>query len=217
MEDIAQSPPPSRVLLVFLGDYVDRGLNSRDVLSGLAQPAFSDRAVFLRGNHEAMMLEFLADPGTGPRWIANGGLETLHSYGVDVVGIRGSQRVDEAHQSFTKIIPRSHVDFLRGTRLSFVSGDYFFCHAGVRPGVRLDSQKADDLMWIREPFVNYNRSFGKIIVHGHSPVQEPEVLTNRINIDTGAYITGNLTCIMLEADQIRFLSTGPSAKHFSTL
>src|SRR5262249_53753637 len=89
---------------------------------------------------------------------------------------------------------------------SFALAKHFFCHAGVRPGVALEQQVEDDLLWIREPFLTSRADFGKIVVHGHTPTEKPEIRSNRINVDTGAYMTNVLTCAVLDAGPIRFLS-----------
>jgi serine/threonine protein phosphatase 1 len=106
---------------------------------------------------------------------------------------------------FSRRIPSRHLNLLRSLTLSATIGDYFFCHAGVRPGIELERQREEDLLWIRDMFLESDEDFGKIIVHGHSPHAEPEVLPNRINIDTGAYATGRLTCLVLEGEERRFL------------
>jgi len=160
----------------------------------------------LRGNHEAMLLRFLAEPRSLEIWRGNGGLETLHSYGVDVSAAMRGEGFEAAREAFLTALPDSHRAFLEATELSATVGDYFFCHAGVRPGAPLSNQNADDLLWIRDGFLSYKRSFGKIVVHGHTPVARPEVRANRINIDTGAFATSVLTCLVLEGEDRRILS-----------
>ena len=107
-------------------------------------------------------------------------------------------------------MPRSHVAFLATLRTSITVGRYFLCHAGVRPGVPLERQAEQDLLWIRDKFLNSRANFGKIVVHGHTPTKSPEVLANRINVDTGAFVTGRLTCAVLESEHVRFLATAPN-------
>jgi serine/threonine protein phosphatase 1 len=114
---------------------------------------------------------------------------------------------DEASRALRQALPEEHSSFLRRLQLSLTIGRYFLCHAGVRPGVPLESQRAEDLLWIRDEFLTSNAQFGKIIVHGHTPTLAPEVLATRINIDTGAFATGRLTCLVLEDTGVRFLST----------
>jgi serine/threonine protein phosphatase 1 len=199
------SQPKVETATIFLGDYVDRGPASRDVLARLSSGEFPTEIVPLRGNHELMLEQFLLYPETGASWRQNGGLETLHSYGVDLGDLRAGRYQDVA-EGFRKALPPAHLDFVQETRLSLEVGDYYFCHAGVRPGVSLASQSEEDLLWIREPFLSSLDPFEKIVVHGHTPVIEPEIRPNRINLDTGAYITGRLTCLVLEEDCRRFLS-----------
>jgi serine/threonine protein phosphatase 1 len=201
--------PVSRATTVLLGDYIDRGPDSRGVLARLAAGQFPTETLFLRGNHEAMLLDFLADPGTAMQWSEYGGLETMHSYGVDVRGLRQGSSVFEARDALRAALPASHLAFITATKLWHTSGDYFFCHAGVRPDLPLEAQRAEDLLWIREAFLQSNATFGKMIVHGHTPTIEPDIRPNRINIDTGAYVTGRLSCLVLEADTRRFLTAGP--------
>jgi len=196
---------------VFLGDYVDRGPNSRGVLERLATERFPTPIIALRGNHEAMLFDFLAEPETASNWRRIGGLETLHSYGLDAGKVRAGRGYREAAEAFREALPISHLDFLKKTLPCFSAGDYYFCHAGVRPGVPLDAQNEQDLLWMRDPFLSSQANFGKLIVHGHTPVTAPDIRPNRINIDTGAYISGRLTCLVLEADERRFLPAGEAS------
>ncbi len=193
--------------IVFLGDYVDRGPCSREVLEILMRREGDGPAVTcLLGNHEAMLLQFLDDIEVGPEWLAYGGRETLLSYGANAPGEAPTEAVlRRVQQDFLGKFPASHREFLSGLRRRIVSGDYFFVHAGVRPGVPLERQSETDLIWIREAFLESTEFHGKIIVHGHSYKHVPEVLPNRIGIDTGAYATGRLTCLVLEGQSRRFL------------
>jgi len=198
--------PPDDCLTVTLGDYVDRGPHSRQVIECLARNPFPTAFVALKGNHEAMLEEFIADPSVGRIWRNVGGLETLHSYGVDVAAMMRGQGYEEASKAFRALLPQDHVKFLDELRMSLTVGRYFLCHAGVRPGTPLAKQRPDDLLWIRDEFLASDVDFGKIVVHGHSPVREPEIRPNRINIDTGAFMTGRLTCAVLETDGCRLLT-----------
>jgi len=114
---------------------------------------------------------------------------------------------EEASSALRQAVPPEHLRFLASLKLSISVGEYFLCHAGVRPGVPLEYQRAADLLWIRDEFLSSRKSFGKIVVHGHTPTESPELLSNRINIDTGAFVTGRLTCLVLEGESRRFLST----------
>jgi serine/threonine protein phosphatase 1 len=192
-------------LTIFLGDYIDRGADSKGVLDTMSAEPFPTPIVPLYGNHEAMLLSFLEQQDEDGRWLENGGLETLHSYGVDTSNVRYGQGIHKAANDLLEALPESHITFLRSLRLSFLAGDYFFCHAGIRPGVPLKQQRGTDLLWIRGDFLKSGIRHEKVIVHGHTPVREPEIRPNRINIDTGAYISGRLTCLILEGAEKRFL------------
>ena len=196
------------VHLVYLGDYVDRGPNSAGVLEQLATgPSDFVKVTLLRGNHEEMLLRFLDDPSVGPAWRQLGGLETLHSYGIDVSSVLKDEGYPGLSARLYEAIPQHHLAMLDRLEPSFTIGDYFFCHAGVRPGIPLEQQQAEDLTWIRAPFLEAKEDFGKVVVHGHSPTDQPDLRANRINIDTGAYATGRLTCLVLEGTAQRILST----------
>lgn len=192
-------------LTVTLGDYIDRGPSSCGVIERLADNPFPTPYVALKGNHEAMLEMFLDDPDFGPHWRSQGGEETLLSYGVTACGLIKGAANGDTLEALRAAMPAKHLDFLNSLRMSFSHGAYFLCHAGVRPGVPLDKQSEHDLMWIRWEFLNSTADFGKIIVHGHTPVRAPEVLANRINIDTQAFASGRLTCVVLEPERIRFL------------
>jgi serine/threonine protein phosphatase 1 len=209
-EDAATLTPGTGKLVVYLGDYVDRGLESRQVIDFLInRPLEGFQAVHLLGNHDAWLLSFLVDPAIGPVWLRYGGDATVHSYGVQFAVAQDDPRFHEQlQQRLRQRIPRRHVEFLQSLELSFESGDYLFVHAGVDPARPLHQQTADDLLWIREPFLNSRRDLGCVVVHGHTVESEPIVRANRIGIDTGACWTGCLTCLVLEEDQFRFLTTG---------
>jgi len=193
-------------LAVTLGDYIDRGPASRGVLDRLISNPFPTAYIALKGNHEALLESFLADPAVaGEYWRSLGGLETLHSYGVPVGGLMTKEKYEEAAERLRAAMPAEHMSFLQSLKTSHSHNKYFLCHAGVRPSVPLERQNDEDLLWIRDEFLNSKLDFGKIVVHGHTPVEEPEVLANRINIDTGAYATGQLTCVVLDDGGHRFL------------
>jgi len=192
-------------LTVTLGDYVDRGPESRGVVERLSSNPFVTPYIALKGNHEVLFETFVADPNTGPQWRSLGGLETLHSYGIPVAPLLVGRGYDAAAEQLRTVLPPVHSKFLASLKLSFDAGHYFLCHAGIRPNVSFERQSAQDLLWIREDFLNSQVNFGKIVVHGHTPNEEPEVLPNRINVDTGAFATGRLTCVVLEAESHRFL------------
>ncbi len=198
---------PAVCRLVYVGDYIDRGGKSREVIERLIHPpAFLPRAVLLRGNHEQTLLDCLDNHARLSEWLGFGGLETMMSYGVDPALLRNRSATGAIMDAFEKAAA-AHLDFFDSLPCSAEFGPYFFCHAGVRPGVRLDRQSPQDLMWIRQEFLDSPADFGRIIIHGHTPAPAPDVRHNRINIDTGAYATRKLTAIVLEGEGFRFLST----------
>jgi len=199
--------PIADCLTVTLGDYLDRGPDPRGVLDRLARNPFPTDFVALKGNHEELFETFLRDPSIAGLWRRLGGLETLHSYGVQVRSLMVGRNYEQVAEALRAAVPQAHLEFLASLKLSLTVGKYFLCHAGVRPGVPLEDQSAEDLLWIREQFLDSRADFGKIVVHGHTPIEEPEVRPNRINIDTGAFMTGRLTCAALESECVRFLST----------
>ena len=202
---------PGEGLTVTLGDYLHRGPDSRGVVDRLAHNPFATPYVALKGNHEDLFDMFLQNPSIGVDWRRLGGLETLHSYGISVPSIMIDIDYELAAEQLQAALPPDHSKFLASLKTSFDVGNYFFCHAGIRPGVPFEGQSKRDLLWIREEFLNSQMDFGKIIIHGHTPVEKPEVLPNRINIDTGAFATGRLTCVVLEGDRQRFLyAIGPN-------
>jgi serine/threonine protein phosphatase 1 len=193
------------VLYIFLGDYVDRGPSSMQVIDRLIELGTRHRVVCLKGNHEAFFLEFFSNPVSLRDWKRYGALNTLMSYGLrPPVQPRENQCMEIAGELFAAM-PQSHQEFLLDLDLSLSFGDFFFVHAGARPKVALEQQLEEDLLWVREDFLLHEGMFEKMIVHGHTPVREPEIFSNRINIDTGAYATGRLTCLVLEGEDIRFL------------
>lgn len=204
----AEGAPERRKVVVHVGDYVDRGPDSRGVLELLTEePLAGFDNIFLKGNHEDYMLRFLdgeIDAGAG--WCANGGDATLASYGID-----GVDRWPDFTQllawqkAFANAVPVHHRRFLEGLDLFHVEGDYAFVHAGVRPGVALEAQDSEDLMWIRETFHNSGADHGHVIVHGHSVAPKPESKANRIGIDTGAGYGRTLTAAVLVGTERRFL------------
>lgn len=191
-------------ILVFIGDYVDRGNQSRELIDRLLQGFTGFETVFLKGNHDDTLLQFLVDPMVGEAWRNFGGLETLHSYGITHAQ---DKPWAQTRSEFAAALPRAHLEFFKNLKLHFTVGDYLFVHAGLRPRVPLEQQSETDLMWIREEFLDSSVNFGRIVVHGHTPSNIPIERPNRIGIDTGAYMTDNLTALVLEGKTRRFLST----------
>jgi diadenosine tetraphosphatase ApaH/serine/threonine PP2A family protein phosphatase len=199
--------PAVRPIAVYLGDYVDRGPGSFEVLDHLVNDPLPFESVALKGNHEDMMLSFL-DGDADPMWLYNGGIETLASYRIALSGHQfGAFDLQSIREGLLAALPESHRRFLNALELSLARGDYFFVHAGVRPGRPLDQQDPREMMWIRGRFLGSQTDFGKRVVHGHTITAEPEVKFNRIGIDTGAFATGRLTCLVLERSHVRFLQT----------
>lgn len=196
--------------VVYLGDYVDRGEESREVIEILLSdslPGF--KAIHLRGNHEQAMLDFLAYPEKAAGWLSYGGLTTLLSYGVRLD--RPPYAADAALIStlLDEKLPDEHRAFLEQLDLSYQEGSYCFVHAGIRPGIDLDRQHPDDLLWIRDEFIEHKGPHEFIVVHGHSITEEAELLANRIGLDTGAFSSDVLTCLVLEGSEQRLIQTSP--------
>lgn len=194
--------------VIHIGDYVDRGRNSKAVIERLVQlMAKDDRVLCLRGNHETMFRDFLGDPmESGQPFLRNGGMETLASYGVALDrGFSSMRDVIGLLYETLEVMPPEHRQFLGNLGFTYRFGDFFFCHAGVRPGVPLEEQERTDLTWIRDPFLSSTNDLGAVVIHGHTPVPKPDVRRNRINIDTGAVLGGPLTCLVLEGKDYRFL------------
>lgn len=198
-----------RNLVVYLGDYIDRGPDSRGVIDRLIDaPLAGFESVTLRGNHEQVLLDFLEDPMAGLHWLAFGGLETLASYGVAPPARPAAPaQLEEARQALAEALPARHRAFYQGLASHHVEGDFALVHAGIRPGIALDAQTLQDLLWIREPFLRSTAPLGKIVIHGHTITEAPDLRINRIGIDTGAYRTGRLTCIVLQDGARSFLQT----------
>lgn len=199
-EDFARRPVESAVLL-HLGDYVDRGPDSAGVVARLVSGDLvaGVRTVNLMGNHERTMIDALEGAGASATdWMISGGREALASWGGDP---------DAPRPSWPACVPAAHMDFLRGLALSHQVGGYLFVHAGIRPGVAIGQQTAQDMLTIRNSFLYSESAFGAVVVHGHTPRGAPELRRNRIGIDTGAVFGGKLTCAVLEADRVGFIQT----------
>ena len=195
--------PDSRAI-VYLGDYIDRGPDSKGVLDRLLNPPSGFAAYHVRGNHDQVMLDFLADPAVYREWGEFGGRETLASYGV--APPRGDDGAyARARDRLLLALPPRHLDFLNRLPLSVTLGDYLFVHAGIRPGIALGNQSLEDLMWIRNDFLDSTEDFGTVVVHGHTPGENPVRRANRIGVDTGCYASGRLTAAVLEGTTCRFL------------
>lgn len=209
IDDRERGPADSR--LVFLGDFIDRGPQSRLVVETMiALEEAGQPATFLMGNHEELLLMAHG----GDRKAANiyisdyfGGFETLLSYGVEESEI-ASARGDELAALIERAVPPRHIDWMRKLDLFYRQGDYAFVHAGVRPGIALQDQAATDLRWIRHEFLDDEGDHGAMIVHGHSITETVDEQPNRIGIDTGAFMSGRLTALGIEGSERWYLQTG---------
>lgn len=196
-------------VVVFLGDYVDRGPNSKDVIEILTRGSYG-RLKFqcIRGNHEDIVLRLFKDHSVAPGWFHYGGLQTLRSYGIPIQS--ATQDFDELfhlRKLFEEKLPSTHKTFLETLPYTAHFGDYLFVHAGIHPDRPLEQQDPHHYMWMREPFLSSDKLLDVMVVHGHSIRLKPEMRINRIGIDTGAYATGHLTCLVLQGTEQRFLST----------
>ncbi len=212
----AAAQSASENVLIFLGDYIDRGPESRGVIERLiALPeAFPGWGIhFLRGNHDQAALEFVENPALYGVWRSYGAAETLMSYGVAPPRFEKQRDFERAREEFTRAVPLSHLRFFSRLKYFHVEDDYLFVHAGIRPGIALKDQLPEDLLWIREDFLLHRKRFEKMVIHGHTPGPSPVVLPNRICVDTGAHATGQLTALILQEDRHGFLATGRDTQH----
>jgi len=194
--------------VVYLGDYVDRGPQSMQVVDCLIDSPLAEvNQVYLLGNHEQTLLQFMygSDLGLAHDWFRFGGLATLQSYGVSLKGIPTNKDIEGIRADLYEKCPLSHKQFYQTLATHFELDNYYFVHAGIKPKVKLAQQSIEDLLWIREEFLSSTRQHGKIIVHGHSVTEAPEILANRIGLDTGAYASNNLTCAVFEGPDITIL------------
>jgi serine/threonine protein phosphatase 1 len=201
---------PGPKYLIFLGDYCDRGPDSKGVIDRLLTIGDGFTRHHLRGNHDQVILDFLADPTVYRSWREFGAPETLMSYGVMPPRFDDDAAYIVARDRFAAALPASHLRFLQNLQYSAKIGDYFFVHAGVKPGTDLDRQVPEDLLWIRDEFLMSKGDFGAVVVHGHTPGEKPVRRSNRIGIDTGVYATGKLAAAVLEAESCKFIVTSDS-------
>lgn len=207
---VEDRPADGAPVLVFLGDYIDRGTQSRGVVERLLglkrNSAFELR--FLRGNHEKAMLDFIRQPSTGPAWLSYGGAETLYSYGVRAPPpTPGPEEMRRAAEALRAALPPDHVAFFKELELFVRYDSYLFVHAGLRPGKALEAQAEEDLLTIREPFMRSTRKWPFRVVHGHTPEPNVHIDARRIGVDTGAYATGRLSAVRLDGESVTILST----------
>ena len=207
--------PVVRPILLFIGDYLDRGPSSREVLDILLEYRGISETIFLKGNHETFISRFLEDPAVLCEWRLCGGLETLLSYGLKPTLSPDERERAKLSEDFARAISIDHLAFLNSLQLSFRCGGFLFAHAGIRPGVPVADQDEKDLLWICQDFLGSEAHLGAFVVHGHTPVAAPEMRSNRLNIDTGAFATGRLTCAIIEGPIIITLSTETTGDTYS--
>lgn len=203
-----ESRPAAETTLIFLGDLIDRGADSKGVVERVLEiKAARPNTIILKGNHEEiLLLAHAGDRRAQSLFHRVGGRETLLSYGV-CPATYGACDIDGLGELIRRYVPLDHIEFLAGLTTSYRAGDYLFVHAGIRPGIPLDEQKESDLRWIRSEFLDHKDSHGPIVVHGHSVSSEVEERSNRIGIDTGGYASGRLTAIGLEGTERWYLSS----------
>ena len=210
--DAERHAPGERAILVMLGDYVDRGPDSRGVIERVMELVRDHdfETTALLGNHERAMLDFLKDPAVHKAWLSYGGRETIQSYGVTPVASNAhdDELIDCAAKLESQVAP--HLEFLRSLKLSHTVGNYAFVHAGVRPGVGLEEQVEHDLLWIRTPFLTTDRhGLPYRVVHGHTPEPIVRIGVDRIGLDTGAYASGILSAARIKDAEVDVIDTTP--------
>jgi serine/threonine protein phosphatase 1 len=194
-------------LVIHLGDYVDRGPDSRGVIDFLITARNRDeRFMTLTGNHDLGLLDFLAEPRMDSLFMEFGGIQTAASYGVSFEP--ADPDLSRFHSELLDAVPREHIRFILSCGFNVAIGDFFFCHAGIRPGVSLDRQDQDDLVWIRKGFLDCPDLFPKVVVHGHTITRQPELRANRVNIDTGAWFSDVLTAFVVDGGNKRLTTVG---------
>ncbi len=199
---------PADWRIVHLGDYVDRGSDSRGVLDFLlGRRAEDSRVVALAGNHDVNFRTFLDDGDTTGLFSRFGGIDTARSYGVKA-DFSNPAAAEKSRAALAAVVPSAHKTFIEGMPRSIAFGDFFFCHAGIRPGVALADQDPHDLIWIRDPFLNHAGLHEKVVVHGHTPQSEAEIKANRVNVDTLAHASGRLTAFVVQGREKRLLEAG---------
>jgi len=202
IEQDAKNFTGDRIIQIFLGDYIDRGIHSREVIDLLTQtPPKGHERICLLGNHEATLLEFIRTPETIRKWSNFGGFTTLASYGLAIPKTLSSENVEQLHYDFMQVFPKEHQDFLEKLYPSYTVGDYFFVHAGINPYLPFEEQSSEDLIWIRDDFTDFEDYHSKYIIHGHTPVNTLDIRRNRANLDLSETFGEQLGCLKLESNQ----------------
>lgn len=211
ISDDIRARPAYGITEIYLGDYIDRGPRSRQVLDWLMQaPGHGGERICLRGNHEQRFIDFLDGQDVFAGFCTFGGIDTMASYGVRIEPDFSREEVENARQELLAAMPEGQPSFLRSLPIVHSQSGHIFVHAGLRPGVPLDRQTARDCLWIRDGFLDSDADFGGLVVHGHTPHETIEVRSNRINIDTGAYWTGTLTCLVIDEDGKSLIQARPT-------
>lgn len=207
MDEDQRAHPGRTPQEIYLGDYVDRGPATAAVLDALVERQDSHGAICLSGNHEELMLEAYRSFEAFIHWLRVGGRAAALSYLPRLAPMADDVEDRYLWHRWRGALPETHLGFLRNLGTTHVCGDYLFVHAGLRPGVPLDAQTRHDCLWIRHDFLDHREPFEHVVVHGHTPVPEPDVRANRIGIDTGAFASGHLTCLVLDGVEQVILST----------
>jgi serine/threonine protein phosphatase 1 len=211
IEDDLEKNPVDQWQIITLGDYLDRGPSSRQVVDRLIELTSTHGLIALKGNHDVWLGDFIEMPELFRTWEPWGAAATLLSYGVDAAKAPTPGPCAALAEEFAQVVPPKHIAFLNSRPAFHLCGDYLFVHAGLRPGIALPDQSEADLIGIRQEFLRHESPFEKFVIHGHTPVMAPDICSNRINIDTGAYATHRLTCLVLEGASRRFLASSPDS------
>jgi serine/threonine protein phosphatase 1 len=196
-----------RKVEVYLGDYIDRGPEPATVISRLIHRAGRTHAVFLRGNHEQFLLDFLDGVDCWAEWRAVGCITSCLSYGMEPDLLALNAPTEAVRRALAQNLPHDHLRFYADTGSYCCIGPYLFVHAGVRPGIAVEAQAPADLLNIRRSFLEFEGDLGYVVIHGHTPVDTPDLRKNRINIDTGAFATNRLTCLRIDCNGVRIFTT----------
>ncbi|MEL4377045.1 metallophosphoesterase [Brucella cytisi] len=191
--------------IIHLGDYIDRGPSSREVLDFLIDVSHRDeRVISLLGNHDDGFLTYLATGDVAGIFALHGGIDTARSYSVEI-DFTDADSAHQGHAALVKTVPQNHIDFIRAMPRSVAFGEFFFCHAGINPAVPLDAQDPEELIWIRTAFLKWTELFEKVIIHGHTPQSAIDIQPNRVNLDTYAWRSGQLSAIVIDGSEKRFI------------